>query len=91
LPPIVEEVAKHFEIAPECILIRGRKRNIERDVAIYLSRELSGLSGQALGRYFGEVSGANIAMRSKRIMQALNSDRRLARNIKSLRQRITNN
>ena len=53
---ILGEVAKYFEITPERLVICGRKRNIERDVAIYLSRELSGLSGQALGRYFWGIS-----------------------------------
>jgi len=87
---IVGEVAKYFEITPERLVICGRKRNVERDVAIYLSRELSGLSGQALGRYFGGISGANITMRANRIVQSLKNDRRLAKNIKLLRQKIGN-
>jgi len=63
---IVEKVANHFKVTAESILTSGRKRNVERDVAIYLSRELSGLSGQALGQRFG-ISGAGITMRYNRI------------------------
>ncbi|HEC02280.1 MAG TPA: hypothetical protein ENI81_01985 [Phycisphaerales bacterium] len=88
---IVEAVAEHFKMTVESILTRGRKRNVARDVAIYLSRELSGLSGRALGRHFGGVSGANITMRFNAVSRSLKKDRRLAKHIKSLRQRIINN
>jgi chromosomal replication initiation ATPase DnaA len=87
---IVEEVAKHFKVTPEHILISGRKRNIWRDVAIYLSRELSGLGGQHLGRYFGGISGANITMRFNCIARSLKNDRKLAKDIAYLRNKITN-
>lgn len=87
---IIEEVAKHFKVTAESILERGRKRNVERAVAIYLSRESSGLSCQALGRHFGGISGANVTMQSKRIVQASKSDRKLARNIRQLRQKLAN-
>ena len=88
---IVEKVAKHFTVTAEQILAPGRKRNIERDVAIYLSRKFSGLSGQALGGSFGGISGANITMRFNKVAQALKKDRNLAKHVKSLQQRITNN
>ena len=87
---IVEEVAKHFKATAECILTSGCKRNVERDVAIYLSRELSGLSGQALGRHFGGITGAGITMGCNRIARAMQKDRRLVKNIKLLRRKITN-
>ena len=87
---IIEEVAKHFKVTAESILARDRKRNAERGVAIYLSRELSGLSGQALGRHFGGVSGANITMRFNKVSRSLKNDKKLAKHIKSLRQKITN-
>jgi putative transposase len=88
---IVEEVAKHFSVTAERILTSGRKRNVERDVAIYLSRELSGLSGKALGQRFGGVSGAGITMRFNRIVRSLKKDRKLAEKIKLLYDKLTNN
>jgi len=87
---IIEDVAEHFKVTAESILERDRKRNAERAVAIYLSRELSGLSGQALGRHFGGVSGANITMRFNKVSRSLKKDKKLAKHIKSLRQKITN-
>ena len=87
---IVEEVAKHFKVTPERILTSGRKLNVERDVEIYLSRELSGLSGQALGRRLGGVSGASITMRFNWIARALQKDHKLTESIKWLRHKITN-
>jgi putative transposase len=87
---IVEEVAKYFKVTPEHILIRGRKRNMGRDVAIYLSRELSGSSGKHLGRYFGGISGANITMRFNSIARSLKKGRKLTKDITYLRNKITN-
>jgi len=87
---IIAEVAKYFKVGSGHILARGCKRNIGRDVAIYLSRELSGLSGQCLGRYFGGVSGANITMRSNSIARSLRKDRKLAEEIKLLQHKILN-
>jgi chromosomal replication initiator protein len=87
---IVEEVAKHFKVPAERILKSGRKQNVGRDVAIYLSRELSGLSGKALGRHFGGVSGASITMRFNGIVHSLKKDRKLTENIKLLKQKILN-
>ncbi|MCJ7778062.1 MAG: transposase [Sedimentisphaerales bacterium] len=87
---IVEEVAKHFKVTPEHILISGCKHNIGRDVAIYLSREFSRLSCQQLGRYFGGISGANITMRFNSIAHSIKKDRKLTKDITYLRNKIIN-
>jgi putative transposase len=87
---IVEEVAKHFSVTAERILTSGRKRSVERDIAIYLSRKLSGLSGEALGRRFGGVTGAGITMAFNRIARSLQKDRKLTKNIKLLYDELTN-
>jgi putative transposase len=87
---IVEEVAKHFKVPAGRILTKGRKRNVERDVAVYLSRGLSGLSCQALGRHFGGVSGAGITMQFNRVARSLQKDHKLAENIKLLCNKLTN-
>ena len=87
---IVQKVAEHFKMTPERVLASGRKRNIGRDAAIYLSRELSGLSCQALGRHFGGVSGASITMRFNAVARSLKKNRKLAESIKLLRRVMTN-
>jgi chromosomal replication initiation ATPase DnaA len=43
---IVAQVANYYGVRLEDVLARGRKNNRERDVAIYLARELAGLRSQ---------------------------------------------
>lgn len=88
---IVECVSQCFHAPAETIFQRGAKCNLARDVAIYLSRELSGQTCQALGQIFGRVSGAAITMRHKHIKQALTSSRRLKRDLQKLRKQIADN
>ena len=76
---IVEEVAAEYEVPTEYILSRGHKQNQARDVAIYLSRELTGVCCRELGRHFGGISGAGITIRCGRIAASLAGDNRLAR------------
>ncbi|CAB1078319.1 hypothetical protein D1AOALGA4SA_6073 [Olavius algarvensis Delta 1 endosymbiont] len=40
-----------------------------QDVAIYLSREITGNSGVELGNYFGNISGAGITVRFNRLSE----------------------
>jgi len=87
---IVEEVAGHFGVSIKRILKSGRKQNVERDVAIYLSRELSGLNCRDIGQCFGGISGAGITMGFNRIARSLKKDRRLTKSIKLLRDKLVN-
>ena len=87
---VVEAVAKHYKVTVAQILTSGQKNNMARDVAIYLSRELSGLSGQDLGWRFGGVSGASITMQCKRVARCAEKDRKLTKKIKTLRNKIVN-
>jgi len=81
------------------VLNRGQRREAivqdqqdrERDVAIYLARELAGLPGRELGRCFGGLKGAGIAMRCTHVLGRLAEDRRLSKDIAQLRRKITNN
>ena len=56
-------------------------------MAIYLSREMTGESGVALGSYFG-ISGAGITIRHGIIAERIQKDRNLKRKINSLRKTI---
>ncbi|KPA19481.1 hypothetical protein MHK_000261 [Candidatus Magnetomorum sp. HK-1] len=75
----------------ETILQKGKKRNIARDVAIYLSREMTGESGVALGYYFGGISGAGITTRYNHIAQKIQNDHSLLNQINRIRDKIINN
>ncbi len=87
---IIRAVAEGLRATPERILTRGRKCNRARDIAIYLSRELSGLSCQELGRRFGGLSGAAITMRHNLVGRQMVKDRRLMKDVSQVRKRLTN-
>ncbi|MDY7036174.1 MAG: hypothetical protein SV375_08455, partial [Thermodesulfobacteriota bacterium] len=61
-----------------------------REVAIFLSRTLSGLSCKDLGDYFGGVSGALITMMHNRLDKEMTGNKRLKRQIERVKQQIIN-
>jgi len=87
---IVREVAARLRVSPEQVLTPGRRQNRARDLAIYLSRELSGLTCQELGRHFGGVSGAAITMRHKQTVRHMQDDHRLVDDAMQVRRRLVN-
>jgi hypothetical protein len=91
LEGLLPVVCAEFACSRETILRKGRKRNLARDLAIYLSRELTGETGVALGRYFGGISGAGIVVRHHQIANRIATDRRLKRRVNRIRKKIINN
>lgn len=87
---LVSVVCEEFGCGRDAILIKGKKRNLARDVAIYLSREMTGESGVALGHYFGGISGAGIAVRHRHITDKMKTDRKLRRRVNRIRRKIIN-
>jgi chromosomal replication initiation ATPase DnaA len=66
-----------------------KKRNLARDVAIYLCREMTGETSVVLGRRFG-ISGAGIAARHDQIVKKLKTDRKLKGREHRIRRKILN-
>jgi len=91
LDNIVEEVGREFNCEIETILHKGRKRNVARDVAIYLARVLSGEKGKKVGEYFGNISGAAITKRYNYIIKQIEDDKQIRNRIKKIKQTIVNN
>jgi len=87
---ILEQVSKVFKIEGAKILRKGLKRNKAREVAIYLTRELSRLSCKDLGVFFGGVSGALITTMNKRIVEEVDRDQALKRKVEKIKNRIFN-
>lgn len=87
---VVEAVRVEFNQDEEFLLNKGRKRNIARDTAIYLARDLTGESGKALGKYFGKISGAGITRRYNYMSKSINTNRKLRRRVNQLRKKIVN-
>lgn len=72
-----EVLARYIDFSTsELILQKGKKGNLARDVAIYLSREMIGESGVALGQHFG-ISGAGVTVRHGIIANKIKKDRKL--------------
>ena len=79
LERIINEVCAATQCTPEQIRIKGGKKNHTRDMAIYLTRDLTDLSCRELGEYFGGISGAAITMRCKQCDNTLSEDKNLQR------------
>ena len=85
----VGKAVNEFGCGRELILRKGENRNLARDVAIYLCREVTGETGVALGRRF-DICGAAIAIRHNQIANQLPADRKLKRRIDRIRKQILN-
>ncbi len=59
-------------------------------MAIYLARDMSGISCRELGVYFGGVSGALITIMHKRVSEEAAKNRRFKRRIDKAKKRILN-
>jgi REP element-mobilizing transposase RayT len=88
---IVEAVCCEFKCDIKSILHKGRKRNVARDVAIYLAKTLTGETGKKLGEYFGDVSGAAITLRYNYLLKKIENNEQFRMQIKSLKNKIINN
>lgn len=91
LETILVEVCNQFDCDKKDIVSKGRKKNLPRDVSIYLSCEISGKEKVTLGEYFGGISGAAITMRYKHMVRQLHRNRQLKGNVAKIRKRIMNN
>lgn len=88
---IAEAVCREFKCSRESIIERGRKNNIARDLAIYLSRAISGETGAKLGEYFGNISGAGITVRYNHISTEIERNKQIRYHLNRIRKRIVNN
>ena len=85
---LLPTVCKEFGCERDIIIQKGKKRNLVRDVAIYLSREMTGESGVSLGRYFGGISGSGVTLRYNYIADKIKRDRKLRGQINKIRKEI---
>jgi REP element-mobilizing transposase RayT len=88
---VVINVCREFGCDKELILRKGLKKNLARDISIYLVRELTAESGRSLGEYFGNISSAAITNRVSNLSRKSEKDRQLRDRIKKLKEIIMNN
>ena len=88
LETVLKAVCAEFGCNDEQIKTKGRKKNKAREVAIYLARDVTGISCKDLGEYFGGVSGALITMVQNRIADESGKNKRLKGKINKIRMQI---
>jgi hypothetical protein len=87
---VVDVVSETFGCDRESVLTKGRKRNIARDTAIYLARNLTGKSNVFLGEYFGGISGAGITGRYNHVVQQLKTNPRFKIRVNRIKKQLFN-
>lgn len=87
---LIEAVCREFGCERNTILQKGKKKNFERDVAIYLCRQMTGETGVALGRHFGGISGAGITYKYNQVSHRIDTDRQLKGRVNRIRRGILN-
>jgi len=87
---VVETVCQALGCHRNDVLEKGRKKNMARDVAIYLARDLSGKPNVDLGAFFGGISGAGITVRYNHVAQQMKTDRGLRNRVTQIKRRIIN-
>jgi hypothetical protein len=87
---VLSATCSDFRCARGEVLQKGKKGNVARDVAIYLSREMTGESGVALGRTFG-ICGAGVTVRHGIIAKKIKKDRKLNKQVNRIKKTIINN
>jgi hypothetical protein len=87
---IVQAICNEFDCKEESIVEKGRKRNLARDVAIYLSRTHTSISSKELGLFYGGISGAAITMKYKQISEEVSRNKSLKRRMNKINKRILN-
>ncbi|NIO04188.1 MAG: hypothetical protein GTN74_06110 [Proteobacteria bacterium] len=90
LETILQAVCDEVGCREEQIREKGRKGNQARELAIYLARDLSGVSGRDLGEFFGGVSGAAVAVRYNQVNRAVARDKELRGQVDRIKERIFN-
>jgi putative transposase len=86
--PSVSEVARRVADSFDCtidhIICKGKRQNVARDVAIYISRETTGQKAVDLGHFFGGVRGQTITMCCAKVKRAMENNKSLKRDINRL-------
>ena len=77
---IAERVGGYFRVEPDELQSRRRYRNalLPRQIGMYLARQLTELSLQQIGAYFGGRDHSTVLHACRKVEQALERDARLS-------------
>ncbi|MBI2472131.1 MAG: transposase [Planctomycetes bacterium] len=90
LTTIIQSVCDEFRCSEDQIKIKGRKDNKARAIAMYLARDLSGMSCKDMGIFFDGISGAAITMKYNQIKTELMRNKKLGDKIANLKKQLLN-
>lgn len=90
LPRIIQSVCDEFRCSEEQVKIRGRKNNKVLTIAMYLARDLSGISGKDLGAFFDGISWAAITMNYNQMNAELMLNKKLSDKLANLKKQLFN-
>ncbi|MCZ6689433.1 MAG: chromosomal replication initiator protein DnaA [Planctomycetota bacterium] len=90
---IHNEVTNYFDLKPADVLSRKRSKSIvfPRQIGMYLARELTGLSLNQIGEYFGGRDHSTVLYSTDKIRRLLDSDPLTQETLESLRKKILGN
>ena len=84
---IVRQVGQYFHVDPRRLCSAGRSRAVlvPRQVGMYLARQLTGLSLEQIGSYFGGRDHSTVLHACRKVERALTSDAELDGAVRRLR------
>jgi chromosomal replication initiator protein len=88
---IIQTVSQHFDIPAEKLTEPGRgtqEVSKARQIAMYLTKELSTLSLQGIGQHFGGRDHATVIHANKTVKKSIETDATFAREIETLKNNI---
>jgi REP element-mobilizing transposase RayT len=87
---VIKTVGEAYGCEEATITEKGRKGNRAREHAIYLSRELCGVTNTHTGHRFGGISGAAVTATCNKVRRFLKRDKQLRINTEEIKKRILN-
>jgi hypothetical protein len=87
---VIQAVGAAYGCEETTITEKGRKGNRVREHAIYLSRELYGLTNIHLGQRYGGISGAAVTLTFTNLSRSLNQDKHLRIKLEEIKRQILN-
>lgn len=89
---IINSVSSYFNIPVDILVGKSRKREIvlARQIALYLSRELTGESLEIIGYNFGERHHATVIYATKRIKSEMAKNPVLKNTVKQIKENLLN-
>lgn len=87
---IINVVAKTFGVSSDEIISKSRKREIifPRQIAMYLAREMTDLSFQKIGLYFGNKNHSTVMSSCEKVSQLIKTDEHLSTTIYKIKENI---